>query len=221
MTDYSKITNFTAKDALTAGDPAKAVKGTDLDAELNAISVAILSKFDSVDLATQAEAEAGTDNTKLMTPLRAANWRDALDAALAGVKTATETVNNSSTLQDDDHIAGINLEASKTYRIFGVLYGTFLVASDWKGCLTFSSAPTTLLAVWNRMQDGGTYGVATQTTSGSSVSFSTLAAAGCIVVEGYVTTNAATVAKLQWAQLSAQSENTSLYAGSFISFQEL
>ena len=73
MSDYSKIVNFTAKDALTTGDPAKLAKGTELDAELDAISVAIATKYDNNDIASEPEAETLTSNAKLLTPLRLDN----------------------------------------------------------------------------------------------------------------------------------------------------
>ena len=44
MSDYSKITDFAAKDALLSGNPLKQGKGVEVDNELNAISVAIASK---------------------------------------------------------------------------------------------------------------------------------------------------------------------------------
>lgn len=47
MSDYSKITDFAAKDAMLAGNPLKEITGTAHDNELNAISVAIASKANS------------------------------------------------------------------------------------------------------------------------------------------------------------------------------
>lgn len=47
MANYSKITNFTAKDALLTGNPNKIITGTGIDAEFDAISVAIASKGDT------------------------------------------------------------------------------------------------------------------------------------------------------------------------------
>ena len=44
MADYSKATNFTAKDGLPTGNAGKIVKGTEIDTELTAISSAIASK---------------------------------------------------------------------------------------------------------------------------------------------------------------------------------
>ena len=77
MSDYTQITDFSAKDALTTGDPEKIILGADLDAELSAISTAIASKYDSNDIASQAQAEALTLDTVLITPH---NLNDVLQA---------------------------------------------------------------------------------------------------------------------------------------------
>lgn len=44
MSNYSKATNFTAKDSLTTGDPSKKVLGSEIDTELTAIETAIATK---------------------------------------------------------------------------------------------------------------------------------------------------------------------------------
>ncbi len=44
MANYTKIVDYAAKDALNTGDPVKLVKGTELGAEYDAISVAIATK---------------------------------------------------------------------------------------------------------------------------------------------------------------------------------
>jgi hypothetical protein len=80
MSDYTQITDFSAKDALTTGDPEKIILGSDMDAELDAVSTAVATKYDSSDLASQGEAEAGSSNTKLITPLRAAQAIAALES---------------------------------------------------------------------------------------------------------------------------------------------
>jgi len=68
MSDYSQITNFTAKDALSAGDAEKIILGSDVDAELSAISTAIATKYDSTDRASTVQAQALSSNTVLITP---------------------------------------------------------------------------------------------------------------------------------------------------------
>lgn len=47
MSNYTKTTDFAAKDALSPGDPAKRVLGSQIDAEFVAIQTAINSKRDS------------------------------------------------------------------------------------------------------------------------------------------------------------------------------
>jgi len=70
MADYTKTTNFTAKDGLSTGDPLKLIKGSYFDTEFDAIATAITSKYDTNDIASQAQAEALSSNTVLMTPGR-------------------------------------------------------------------------------------------------------------------------------------------------------
>src|SRR6056300_159401 len=44
MTDYTKATNFATKDSLPSGNPAKIVKGTEIDTKFNNIATAIATK---------------------------------------------------------------------------------------------------------------------------------------------------------------------------------
>jgi len=61
MSDYSKTTNFASKDNLTSGNPAKIVKGTEIDTEFNNIATAIATKQDyDADLAAFALKTAPT-----------------------------------------------------------------------------------------------------------------------------------------------------------------
>lgn len=46
MANYTPTTNFTAKDALSSGNPAKVIKGTEFDAEFSAIQTAVGTKAD-------------------------------------------------------------------------------------------------------------------------------------------------------------------------------
>ncbi len=46
MSNYVKATNFAVKDGLSTGNPAKIIKGTEIDTEYNAIASAISSKAD-------------------------------------------------------------------------------------------------------------------------------------------------------------------------------
>lgn len=70
MSDYTQITLFTPKDALATGNPAKKIKGSEFDPEFSAISTAVASKYDSADLASEAQAAALTSDTTLLTPAK-------------------------------------------------------------------------------------------------------------------------------------------------------
>lgn len=62
MSDYTKTTDFAAKDNLVTGNPAKAGKGVEVDAEFTAIAASIATKYDSGDTilgANGAGANAG------------------------------------------------------------------------------------------------------------------------------------------------------------------
>lgn len=72
MSNYTKATNFAIKDSLVTTDPAKIIKGTDIDNEYNAISNAIASKADTNSPAltgtpTAPTATAGTNTTQIAT----------------------------------------------------------------------------------------------------------------------------------------------------------
>ena len=72
MSNYTKSTNFAIKDSLVTTDPAKIIKGTDIDNEYNAISNAIASKADTNSPAltgtpTAPTATAGTNTTQIAT----------------------------------------------------------------------------------------------------------------------------------------------------------
>lgn len=83
MSDYTQTTDFSAKDALSSGDPEKIILGADVDVEFTAIQTAVATKYDVNDLASQAQAEGEALNTVLMTPLRVANWSD-FNAGIVG-----------------------------------------------------------------------------------------------------------------------------------------
>ena len=44
MANYTKTTNFAVKDNLASGNPAKIIKGTEIDAEYNNIATAVATK---------------------------------------------------------------------------------------------------------------------------------------------------------------------------------
>jgi len=69
MSNYTKLTSYDTKDALSTGDPLKRVKGTELDDEFDAISTAIATKADSTSPSfsgtpTVPTASFGTNTTQ-------------------------------------------------------------------------------------------------------------------------------------------------------------
>jgi len=72
MSDYTKLTNFTAKDSLVEGDPNKIIKGTEIDAEFVAIQTAVATKADLLSPTFTGAPRAptasfGDNSTKLAT----------------------------------------------------------------------------------------------------------------------------------------------------------
>jgi len=47
MSNYTKATDFAAKDSLPTGDPSKIIKGTEINTEFANIQVAVNSKSDT------------------------------------------------------------------------------------------------------------------------------------------------------------------------------
>ena len=47
MSNYTKATNFAVKDTLASGNPAKIIKGSEIDAEFTSIQTAIATKSDA------------------------------------------------------------------------------------------------------------------------------------------------------------------------------
>ena len=58
MSNYTKATDFAVKDSLASGNPAKLVKGTEIDAEFTAIQAAVNSKADTNNPALTGTATA-------------------------------------------------------------------------------------------------------------------------------------------------------------------
>ena len=70
MSNYTKATNFAVKDGYSTGNPAKIIKGTEIDAEYTAIASAISSKADSnsptlTGTPLAPTASAGTSTTQI------------------------------------------------------------------------------------------------------------------------------------------------------------
>lgn len=62
MSNYSKTTNFATKDNLPTGNPAKIVKGAEIDTEFNNISTAVATKADTASPTFTGTVTAATVN---------------------------------------------------------------------------------------------------------------------------------------------------------------
>jgi hypothetical protein len=60
MANYTKATNFLAKDSLASGDPGKIIKGSEFDVEFNALQTAVNSKANSISPALTGTPTAPT-----------------------------------------------------------------------------------------------------------------------------------------------------------------
>jgi len=58
MSNYTKTTNFAVKDSLVSGNPAKIIKGTEINTEFDNIASAVTSKADSNNSALTGSATA-------------------------------------------------------------------------------------------------------------------------------------------------------------------
>jgi len=58
MSNYTKSTDFAVKDGLATGNPAKIVKGTEIDTEFNNIASAVTSKADAANSVLTGTATA-------------------------------------------------------------------------------------------------------------------------------------------------------------------
>lgn len=126
MSDYTKAVNYAVKDGLLSGNPAKKILGTQLDTEFNNIATAVASKYDDTDLASQAEAEAGSSSTKLMTPQRTQQWGAANAGIVADLRALTAAGNDRILFWDESAAAAAYLTIGSGLSISG---GDTLIAS--------------------------------------------------------------------------------------------
>lgn len=105
MSNYSKTTDFAAKDSLPTGNPSKIVKGTEINDEFAAIQTAVNSKADTNNAAltgspTAPTAVAGTNNTEIATTaFVATSFAPLASPALTGTPTAPTATLGTDTTQ--------------------------------------------------------------------------------------------------------------------------
>lgn len=89
MSNYTKITDYAAKDVLLHNDPLKAIKGTEVGAEFDAIATMSKTKADSGANADITSMTALTAPTAAANPVRATDLQVQLTTAFTTGGTAT------------------------------------------------------------------------------------------------------------------------------------
>ena len=133
-------------------------------------------------------------------------------------KTANETVNNSSVLQNDDHLLKA-LAANEVWLFEAVLWYTSGATPDIKLAWTVPAGATLAWSTLNGVNAAGASweGGAAESTSGTARDFASGAGTRLTHVVGYVA-NGATAGnlQLQWAQNTANASDTIMLANSIL-----
>lgn len=122
MTDYTKSVNFASKDALPQGDPAKIVKGTELDTEFSNIQAANNSKADkaspsfsgTVTIPTAAVTTLRLNGTNVTSSAAELNLLDGVTATTAELNILDGVTASASELNVLDGITASTAELNYT-----------------------------------------------------------------------------------------------------------
>jgi len=194
MSNYTKATNFTAKDTLPTGNSGKIVKGTEIDTELTAIASAISSKADLNSPAltgtpTAPTASAATNTTQVATT---AFVQTALSAAftsgmimmwsgtIATIPTGWVLCNGSNSTPDlrNKFVIGAHSDSA------GVAYSTVTGSNTTSG----GSKDAINVSHTHTLTDPGHKHTFQQTTGGAAAG-----GGGSTSIAGYATTDTSTV----------------------------
>ena len=201
--------------------------------------------------ASGSEVDTGTDDAKFVTAkaindshnvpsvapstsgnVMTSNGTDWTSAAPAGgatilcaYKTADETINNSDTYQDDDHLT-LSVAASSNYIVELFIFGTNPTYNTnipgFKVNFTYPTGASTEFQGQSTDPDGATHNQVyrTVTTTGIQSIWDQSAAsnAGQMFVfwRGILHTDSAGTLTVQWAQFTADPTNTTVKKGSFL-----
>lgn len=154
-------------------------------------------------------------------------WADQAGGVTVARKSADETVNNSSTLQNDDHLS-LSVAANETWAFDGVLLVTSVsTASDFKLGWTVPASTTMLWAMvsnanahWLAATAGSSPG--TLNTESSTPSAGGVAGTYGLLLRGVIrVAGTAGTVQFQWAQATLTAEDTKLLKDSHIVFRRL
>lgn len=137
-------------------------------------------------------------------------------------KSADETVNNSTTLQNDDHLAwAVAANEVWAFRLVGFL----TIASgnpDFKSAFTVPAASSGYRGLYAASANVNAFGSVSDLTTGATVGLVAATTFVAVTIEGvYIGgANAGTV-QFQWAQGSAVASNMTLKLGSYLDLKRL
>lgn len=130
MTTYTKTTDFLAKDYLITGNPAKKVKGSEIDTEFNNIATADADNLKTSDLGTGVETALGVNIGSagaFLTSTEIGVDVQAYDAVLAGIAADTTM------LSFRNKIINGGFAVNQRVYVSGAAVGTGLYGHDrWK-----------------------------------------------------------------------------------------
>jgi hypothetical protein len=140
MANYVKATNFFTKDALLTGNPNKIIKGSEIDAEYNAIATAIASKADTTSptftgTPIAPTATAGNNSTQIATT--------AYVATAIGTPGTMAAQNANAVAITGGTVAGVTVAGTFTGNITGNVTGN---ATGSSGSCTGNAATATKLS---------------------------------------------------------------------------
>lgn len=169
MSNYTKTTNFLAKDSLPENDSGKIIKGSEFDTEFNALQTAVNTKADLASptltgVPTAPTATAGTNTTQLATTAF-------VTAADTAILAANNTWTGTQTFRDNK--LEITDDADTTKKLNLQLSG-------------ITTATTRTLTIPNK---NGTIATTDDLTQGSPLN----AAANTVVSGSYAATSSATI----------------------------
>lgn len=216
VTDIGSLIECTA--ALTLSLPAAATAG------LNFRVAVVNSGIGNVTIDPSSSETIQNDTTLVLPPgasaiihCDASEWFALVTGSEEECKSKVddEPVNNSTTLQSDDDLAGYTIKAGKRYRISGFFYITTSAVADFKAALAFSETPQKFAVGFG---SGGN-----TTTPGGAVTYALSQTEIFSFITGFVEGHASNdgTMELQWAQGTLEVQDTILKEGSWISIKEM
>ena len=123
MSNYTKTTNFATKDALASGNPAKIVKGTEIDTEFNNIAVASSTKANKADPVFTGTATLPVTNASSLSI-------GGDGVTVTGIKDEDDMASNSATKLASQQSIKAYVDSQVTAQDLDVTDGTNTIAID-------------------------------------------------------------------------------------------